>query len=159
MLPPFVSSRRDFLRRTAPGLALLPYDQILELLGWTAERLAYTLREDDFFFHKVGHLKPKSLPLRWAPPTAEQEKRAREIAGIVRECFPDGSLEGKEPLFSFIDPLLDPALDPYPDGLLARFAALGENAVCCMWSCPIWLSCRGPRIRRSGNAARPWEPS
>ena len=27
------------------------------------------------------------------------------------------------------DPLLDPALDPYPDGLLARLAAAGENAV------------------------------
>ena len=27
------------------------------------------------------------------------------------------------------DPLLDPKLDPYPDGLLARLAAAGENAV------------------------------
>ncbi|MES2572086.1 MAG: hypothetical protein V4710_18770, partial [Verrucomicrobiota bacterium] len=107
-------------------------------------------------------LKPKSPPLRWAAPTAEETARAEEIAGIVRAHFPEGGLEGGQPLFTFIDtlkaplasaskagageeaaplrmgysyfalcgdPLLDPALDPYPDGLLARLAAVGENAV------------------------------
>jgi hypothetical protein len=141
---------------------LLPYDQLLTLLGWTAEQLAYTLREDDFFFIKVGSLKPKSLPLRWAAPTEAEAARAKEIASVVLKYFPDGALEGEEPLFSFIDalksppaapakpaivdkeaplrmgysyfalcgdPLLDPSLDPYPDGLLARLAASGENAV------------------------------
>jgi len=141
---------------------LLPYDQLLTLLGWTAEQLAYTLREDDFFFIKLGSLKPNCLPLRWATPTPAETARAKEIAGIVREHFPNGGLEGNDPLFSFIeklkspivpaskpasfdektplrmgysyfalsgDPLLDPTLDPYPDGLLARLAAAGENAV------------------------------
>lgn len=170
--------RRAHLTILRRNWHLLPYEQILELLGWTGERLAYTLREDDFFFHKVGNLKPKCLPLRWSPPTAAQQERTREIAGIVRECFPGGSLEGKEPLFSFIDtlktlpaasagataaapstalrmgysyfalcgdPLLDPALDPYPDGLLARLAALGENAV--------WL-----HVELSHLADLPWAP-
>jgi hypothetical protein len=141
---------------------LLPYEQILTLLDWSAERMAYTLREDDFFFHKVGSLKPKSLPLRWAEPTAAEAARAAEIAALVRAKFPRGGLEGQEPLFAFVgqlqslpsatppgavssaagplrmgysyfalcgDPLLDPSLDPYPDGLLARLAAAGENAV------------------------------
>lgn len=154
--------RRAHLTIIRRNWHLLPYDQLLTLLGWTAEQLAYTLREDDFFFHKVGLLKPKSLPLRWAAPTAAEAARAEEIARLVREHFPAGALEGKEPLFTFVDqlksplasaaqpaayddkaplrmgysyfalcgdPLLDPALDPYPDGLLARLAAAGENAV------------------------------
>lgn len=155
--------RRAHLTIIRRNWHLLPYDQILTLLGWTAEQLAYTLREDDFFFHKVGQLKPKSSTLRWAAPTAAESARAEEIAQIVREHFQNGGLEGKQPLFTFIetlkaplapasrpgavvdneaplrmgysyfalcgDPLLDPALDPYPDGLLARLAAVGENAV------------------------------
>lgn len=168
--------RRAHLTIIRRNWHLLPYDQILALLDWTAEQLAYTLREDDFFFHKLGQLKPKSLPLRWAAPTAAETVRADEIARLVREHFPDGALEGKEPLFTFIDmlkaplasaskpasadggaplrmgysyfalcgdPLLDPALDPYPDGLLARLAAVGENAV--------WL-----HVELSHLAAVPW---
>ena len=154
--------RRAHLTIIRRNWHLLPYDQILALLGWTAEQLAYTLREDDFFFHKLGQLKPKSLPLRWTAPSAADALRAEEIARIVREHFPGGALEGRQPLFTFIDalkaplasaskpgppgddiplrmgysyfalcgdPLLDPTLDPYPDGLLARLAAAGENAV------------------------------
>lgn len=154
--------RRAYLTVIRRNWHLLPYEQILPLLGWTAEQLAYTLREDDFFFIKVGSLKPKCLPLCWAAPTAAETARAGEIATLVREGFPKGALGGKEPLFSFVDalksplapasqaapvdgnaplrmgysyfalcgdPLLDPALDPYPDGLLARLAAVGENAV------------------------------
>ena len=154
--------RRAHLTIIRRNWHLLPYDQILVLLGWSAEQLAYTLREDDFFFNKVGRLKPASLPLRWVPPTAAEASRADEIDRVVREYFPHGALEGNDPLFSFVDelktplpsvarsssamkdaplrmgysyfalcgdPLLDPALDPYPDGLLSRLAAAGENAV------------------------------
>jgi len=140
---------------------LLPYEQLLSLLGWSVEEMAYTLREDDFFFHKLGLLKPKAAPLRWAEPDAAQRTRAVEIARAVRDHFPGGALEGRDPLFSFVealsrppttsrpspdagtaplrlgysyfalygDPLLDPTLDPYPDGYLARLAAVGVNAV------------------------------
>ena len=154
--------RRAHLTILRRNWHLLPYDQLLKLLGWTEEKLAYTLREDDFFFVKVGNLKPKAKPLRWTTPTAAENARAGEIAQLVRERFPAGGLEGKQPLFAFIDtlktlpppapkpasldegaplrlgysyfalcgdPLLDPALDPYPDGLLARLAAVGVNAV------------------------------
>ena len=149
---------------------LLPYDQLLTLLGWTEGELAYALREDDFLFHKLGLAKPKAEPLRWAEPTAAEGVRAAEIAAVVRENFPAGELEGSDPLFSFVeqlsappapapasaagpaalrraageapplrlgysyfalygDPLMDPALDPYPDGYLARLAASGVNGV------------------------------
>ena len=170
--------RRAHLTIIRRNWHLLPYDQILTLLDWTAEHLAYTLREDDFFFIKVGSLKPKCAPLRWAAPTPVEVGRAKEIAHLVREQFPHGGLEGKEPLFSFIDnlkaplpahvksspsdepgplrmgysyfalcgdPLLNPALDPYPDGLLARLAEVGENAV--------WL-----HVELAHLALLPWAP-
>lgn len=153
--------RRAHLTIIRRNWHLLPYEQILRLLDWKAERLAYTLREDDFFFHKVGDLKPRCEPLVYSPPSAAQNTRAAEIATLVRQSFPKGHLEGGEPLFAFIDqfktmpvnaktrtvdpdaplrigysyfapcgdPLLDPALDPYPDGLLARLSAVGANAV------------------------------
>ena len=142
---------------------LLPYDQLLTLLGWTADELAYTLREDDFFYVKLGLLKPKATRLSWAEPDAAQNARAEEIARLVREHFPGAELAGRDPLFSFVrtlasapgasgpapaanarsaplrmgysyfalygDPLVDPSLDPYPDGYLARLAASGVNAV------------------------------
>ncbi|MHA3774967.1 hypothetical protein ACXR0O_25895 [Verrucomicrobiota bacterium sgz303538] len=136
---------------------LLPYEQLLSLLGWTAEQLAFTLREDDFLYIKLGSLKPKCPPLRWSEPSEAAQRRAGEIAHIVREEFPSGALSGKDPLFAFVDrlsepvpakprntgglrfcysyfalygdPLLDPSLDPYPDGYLSRLAAAGVNGV------------------------------
>ncbi|MBM3999650.1 MAG: hypothetical protein FJ297_08960 [Planctomycetes bacterium] len=100
--------RRAHLTIIRRNWHLLPYDQLLALLDWAAERLAYTLREDDFFFVKVGNLKPKCEPLRWSEPTAEESARADEIAAIVRAHFPDGRLEGDQPLFAFIDALRAP---------------------------------------------------
>ncbi len=82
--------RRAHLTLLRRNWHLLPYEQLLALLGWTPEQLAYTLREDDFFFIKVGSLKPKSQPLRWAAPTAAEAARAGEIARLVRAEFPNG---------------------------------------------------------------------
>src|SRR5687768_14272503 len=72
---------------------LLPYEQLLALLGWTTEEMAYTLREDDFFFVKLGLLKPKCEPLKWMEPVDEllaESTQCRRIREIVREAFPNG---------------------------------------------------------------------
>ena len=37
---------------------LLPYSQMLELLGWTPGKMAFTLKEEDFFWVKVGKVRP-----------------------------------------------------------------------------------------------------
>ncbi len=87
---------------------LLPYDQLLQLLGWSAEAMAYTLREDDFFFEKLGRLKPKAEPLRWSVPTEEIRRREREIAAVLKVNFPDGRLDSEDPLFSFVARLSQP---------------------------------------------------
>jgi hypothetical protein len=81
---------------------LLPYDQLLVLLGIQADQLAYTLREDDFLFAKLGSLKPSCPPLRYVPPTDEIRTRAAEIKRLVQETFGREILEPGEPRFGFI---------------------------------------------------------
>lgn len=137
---------------------LLPYEQILPLLGMSADQLALALREDDFLFHKLGAAKPQCEPLRYAPPDEKAKNRAAEIRQIVRDAFGD-EIRDEEPRFQFVsrlaamspawplrqpedglryiysyfamygDPLMTPELDPFPDGLLQRLAGLGINGV------------------------------
>src|ERR1700693_815241 len=62
-LPPKRQLSADFLRRIyitviRQNWHVLSEDQIIELLGWTAERYAFTLKEDDFLEHKLGRVKP-----------------------------------------------------------------------------------------------------
>src|SRR6266404_4328543 len=84
---------------------LLPYEQLLELLDWTAEKLAYTLREDDFLFVKLGNLKPQCKPLRYQSPGQSILDQERAIARVIREEFPPGEVVAGEPLFGFIEKL------------------------------------------------------
>ncbi len=84
---------------------LLPYEQLLDLLGWSAEQLAFTLREDDFLYIKLGSLKPQCEPLRYQPPTGPMFRREQEIARIMDEAFPNGVNKADEPLFGFVSQL------------------------------------------------------
>lgn len=81
---------------------LLPYDQLLALLDWTAEQMAFTLREDDFLWVKLGNLKPQCEPLHYQVPDQATLQREREIAKMVREEFPDAGRAPAEELFGFV---------------------------------------------------------
>ena len=100
--------QRAFITVIRRNWHLLPYDQLLQLLDWTPEQLAYTLREDDFLYIKLGSLKPKCDPLRYAAPEPAVTKCAAEIAQVIHEEFPDGLGTAKDPLFGFIDRLSAP---------------------------------------------------
>ncbi|MHB8522465.1 MAG: hypothetical protein ACYDH9_17135 [Limisphaerales bacterium] len=118
--------RRSYLTVIRRNWHLLPYEQLLELLGWTAEQLAFTLREDDFLFAKLGSLKPRCEPLRYAPPDAKTQDRDRAIARIVHEEFPSGVGPARDPLFGFVKRLSEkPPLTADPvarsEGLSPRF--------------------------------------
>ena len=84
---------------------LLPYEQILELVEMTPERLNVSLREDDFLWIKLGHLKPKCEPLYYQPPDKEAKKRVREIRKAVEETIDNKKMRGAESRFAFIDDL------------------------------------------------------
>lgn len=145
---------------------LLPYEQLLQLLSWTPERLAFTLREEDFLWIKLGSVKPACEPLRYQAPTPAAAARANAIRAVVERDFGEAIRRPGAPRFDFVrqlsaapadgfqpvpaspaasagaqqrlvysyvavygDPLLHPDLNPYPDGLLQRLAAVGINGV------------------------------
>src|SRR5205814_6216246 len=90
--PPRVTreqERRSHLTVIRRNWHLLPYEQLLTLLGWSADQLAYALREDDFLFIKLGSLKPRCDPLQYAPPDAATLDRAAAITRTVRRDFGD----------------------------------------------------------------------
>jgi len=133
--------RRCYITIIRRNWHLLPYEQLLQLLGWDEAQLAYTLREDDFL---------------WA------RQREAAIRAVVERYFPGGLRDRPEGLFAFLDelsapaptapaaeaapshfsprycysyfalygdPLLTPELDPYPEGYLERLAGVGVNGV------------------------------
>jgi hypothetical protein len=136
---------------------LLPYDQLLTLLGWDAQKLAFTLKEDDFLWVKLGLFKPSCAALRYVEPNEAVTKRCEQIRALVTSQFADEFARPGRPRFDFFgqmataptpvagsrqqirflysycglfgDPLLSPQLDPYPDELLQRLSALGVNGV------------------------------
>ncbi|MGC4046666.1 MAG: hypothetical protein QM758_22975 [Armatimonas sp.] len=165
--------RRSALTIIRRNWHLLPYEQLLALLDWTPEKLAFTLREDDFLYVKLGNHKPHCPEVRWKTPDAAARQRAAQIAEAIRGALP----EKREPLFTFVrelekppkekrkqapnplsprfcysyfalygDPLLEKHADPYPDGYLARLAASGVDGV--------WL-----QAVLSQLAPNPWNPA
>ena len=93
---------RSYLTVIKRNWHLLPYEQLLQLLDWTPEQMAFTLREDDFLYIKLGNLKPQCEPLRYQTPDENTLKREREIARIVQEEFPDAGRAPKDELFGFV---------------------------------------------------------
>lgn len=167
-LPPDVAVQPEMRERGYVTLIrrnwhLLPYEQLLELLDMTPERLDVMLREEDFLWIKLGSLKPQCEPLRYAQPDEAARNRAAEIRRVVEQEFVDALRQPAEPRFDFVrqlslplssytppepgtsqtlpvrlvysyvavygDPLLNPALNPYPDGLLQRLSTVGINGV------------------------------
>jgi hypothetical protein len=102
--------KRSYITVIRRNWHLLPYGQLLDLLGWTAEKMAFTLREDDFLYVKLGNLKPRCERLRFVEPDPAAAARASEIAGTVRRLFPGGVGTTQDPLFGFI-----PRLSRTPD--------------------------------------------
>ena len=97
--------RRSYITIIRRNWHLLPYDQLLALLDWTPAQLAYTLREDDFLFIKLGSHKPACEPLKFGLPDAITAERARAIARVLREELTETAGKTEEPLFHFVSSL------------------------------------------------------
>ena len=147
---------RGYLTIIRRNWHLLPYDQIIALLNWTPEEMAYVLKEDDFLWCKLGNMKPETAPVYYAPLTATQMQQTAELKKIslkydraaqdrpfeflkrygrntAKSSRSEDSRFGLRLTYSYSavygDPFLNETLDPYPDGLLADYAATGINAV------------------------------
>lgn len=97
-----LQERRGYISVIRRNWQLLPYDQLLTLLGWTADELAYTLKEDDFLWTKLGRHKPDCPPLSYAAPTGDALRRCEEIRSIVERRFGEHLEHPAEPRFVFV---------------------------------------------------------
>ena len=108
----------DFLRRIyitviRQNWHLLPEEQIIQLLGWNAERFAYTLKEDDFLEHKLGQVKPDCATLLYRRPEAIERKKASAIRSTLNHSIPGGIRSLGQPRFAFIERMS--AVEASPD--------------------------------------------
>ncbi len=78
---------RGYITLIRQNWHLLPYEQLCTLLGWTQERLAFILHEDDFLEVKLGKQKPNCPPLSVTSLTEAQKKRTEKIKAIVKETY------------------------------------------------------------------------
>ncbi|MBI4028307.1 MAG: hypothetical protein HY360_25205 [Verrucomicrobia bacterium] len=106
-VPPVVEKKwleRGYCTLIRANWHLLPYEQLLELLDWPAERLAFALREEDALWIKLGALKPKVATVRYAPLTRQQAEKTAELKAMIEKHFPN--MQGKatgERSFAFLD--------------------------------------------------------
>ena len=144
---------RGYLTLIRSNWHLLTYEGLTELLGVSREKLDFILKEDDFMWVKLGRQKPEVEPPLWKNLPEGWRKQAKGIGQSVRALpqyrenafdFLDafyGPAQPVEPVSSsglrmvysyfavYGDPLLDREIDPYPEALLAQYAAQGVNGI------------------------------
>ena len=100
-IEPEWSTTRGYITILKRNWHLLPYEQLMQLLGMSREELKFRLIEDDFLFVKLGNLKPYCEPLLYVEPTAQMRERAAGIAAVVRSLGRN-ALKVEEPRFGFM---------------------------------------------------------
>jgi len=130
--PPAEYQQRGYITIIRRNWHLLPYEQLLTLLGWDAEKLAFTLREDDFLWVKLGNLKPACPTLRYTEPNEAATKRCAQIKAVVTSHFADQFATPPVPRFDFVRNLVRSvpvrAYHETPDGVTTNtFGATREG--------------------------------
>lgn len=100
---------------------LLPYSQILELLGWNAEEMRYALKEDDFLWNKLGGLKPDAKEVIFRELTDDEKKKTAELKSYVSNNFKDINNPAVEKPFEFLDRFKHPKKDWKPSDKKSSF--------------------------------------
>jgi len=85
---------------------VLPYEQLLILLDWTAEKLLAVLHEEDFLWIKMGSSKPDCPTVKWRELTAEEEKATFRLRDLSQKYFSSiFNSESQESPFDFAEKL------------------------------------------------------
>ena len=93
-------AERGYITTIRNAWHLLPYDQLLTLLGWSEDKLATVLKEDDFLDVKLGGFKPYCEPVQPEPLNDEQKKRLADIRTTMEKYF-SGIFSGAKPFDFF----------------------------------------------------------
>ena len=130
---------------------LLPYHQLIKLLGIDEARLDFILQNDDFLAVKLGNFKPECKEVFFAPLTKGEMEKTKLIADMV---LPFTQKQGEKPFAFFqnaptektikradgtriVHGYLSPCGDAFdissemhlPDGLLSEYAKQGVNGI------------------------------
>lgn len=65
---------------------LLPYEQLLKLLDWDADKLNLALKEEDFLEVKLGSFKPECKKITYCELTEEEKKQTEKICAEVEKA-------------------------------------------------------------------------
>ena len=110
-VPPDVDKlwlERGYITLIRANWHLLPHEQLLELLGWSPEQLAFALKEDDFLWHKMGQLKPEIEPVYYRPLSDQEIQKTEQWRKRLREHFPEGEPVVGERPFGFLETFTRP---------------------------------------------------
>lgn len=100
-IEPEWATTRGYITVLRRNWHLLPYEQLMQLLGFSREEMRFRLIEDDFLYVKLGNVKPWCEPLRYEMPTEAMKARARQIAADVKSLG-HNALKTEEPRFGFM---------------------------------------------------------
>lgn len=81
--------KRGYITIIKQNWHILPYAQLLELLDWTEEKLAYILKEDDFLSVKLENFKFDCKPVVYEALNDTQIAETQKIAATVKELWKD----------------------------------------------------------------------
>ena len=132
---------------------LLPYDQLMTLLGFDEERLDFVLEKDDFLDVKLGGFKPMCESVVFSPlgeselaKTAEIANKTLQYTSVVPKAKPfdfftrgatytlnSCAVEGKRIVHGYLSPCGDvfatDCSDTLPDELLEQYRSVGINGI------------------------------
>jgi len=78
---------RGYISIIKANWALLPYEQLLTILGWDEEKLGMVLKDEDFLKFKLGDIKPLCDKIEYRELTAEEEVITEKIRKTIEEKF------------------------------------------------------------------------
>ncbi len=81
---------------------LIPYDQLLFLLGWDEDKLAFVLKEEDFLKFKLGDRKTPCERITYRELTFEEEEKTKVIKNTLEKYICEKDTD-KAP-FDFFSP-------------------------------------------------------
>jgi len=129
--PPAAYRQRGYISIIRRNWHVLPYEQLLTLLDWDANKLAFTLREDDFLWIKLGSLKPACPPLQYTVPDESEQKRCAQIKALVSTHFGEELAEPGKPRFDF---MRDMAVPDGPEVKVANVTGDKEGPIRFLYS-------------------------
>jgi len=96
-------AERGYISIIKVNWQIVPYKQLLILLGWDEERLALVLKEEDFLGEKMGSFKDNCEEILYRELSDEEEKQTEFIKEVITTDFFETE-EDKEPFdFCFAD--------------------------------------------------------